>query len=59
MDADRCCGGGAYAGGNDRWVDVFRALYPRRDAFLALRKTRGPDSIFLNAYWRPRFGLCG
>ena len=47
----------AYAQGDRTWVDFFRAQYPRWDDFLALRERRDPNNIFLNAYWRDRFGL--
>lgn len=46
-----------YAEGDDTWVSYFKALYPRWDDFLALRAKRDPNNIFLNAYWRSRFGL--
>jgi len=39
------------------WVDFFRAQYPRWDDFLALRRQKDPNNIFLNDYWRGRFGL--
>jgi D-arabinono-1,4-lactone oxidase len=47
----------AYARGDCMWVDFFRAQYPRWDDFLALREPRDPNNVFLNAYWRDRFGL--
>jgi D-arabinono-1,4-lactone oxidase len=40
-----------------RWVDFFRAQYPRWDDFLRLRAERDPNNIFLTDYWRDRFGL--
>jgi hypothetical protein len=46
-----------YDAGADSWVSFFRALYPRWDDFLALRQKRDPNNIFLNEYWRSRFGL--
>ncbi len=46
-----------YAPGDRGWVDYFRDRYPRWDDFLALRAERDPNNIFLNAYWRDRFGL--
>ncbi len=45
------------ARGNRDWVDFFAAQYPRWDEFLSLRSERDPNNIFLNAYWRGRFGL--
>ncbi|MEA2427515.1 MAG: hypothetical protein QOF37_1143, partial [Thermoleophilaceae bacterium] len=47
----------AYEAGDRTWVDFFRAHYPRWDDFLALRERRDPNNIFLNGYWRDRFGL--
>jgi D-arabinono-1,4-lactone oxidase len=46
-----------YAAGDRGWVDFFRAQYPRWDDFLAKRKEKDPNNIFLNGYWRDRFGL--
>jgi D-arabinono-1,4-lactone oxidase len=46
-----------YAPGDTRWVDFFRAQYPRWDDFLALRKVKDPNNVFLTGYWRDRFGL--
>ena len=46
-----------YARGDRSWVDFFGAQYPRWDDFLRLRAERDPNNIFLNAYWRDRFGL--
>jgi hypothetical protein len=43
--------------GDTNWVDFFRAQYPRWDDFLRLRAERDPNNIFLNRYWRDRFGL--
>jgi D-arabinono-1,4-lactone oxidase len=43
--------------GDRDWVDFFRAQYPRWDDFLALRAERDPNNLFLNSYWRERFGL--
>jgi hypothetical protein len=40
-----------------RWVDFFRAQYPRWDDFVRLRAERDPNNIFLTDYWRDRFGL--
>ena len=46
------------AGPDDRdWVDYFRARYPRWDDFMALRRERDPNNIFLTQYWRDRLGL--
>jgi D-arabinono-1,4-lactone oxidase len=45
------------ARGEHDWLDFFAAQYPRWDDFLALRRERDPNNIFLNAYWRDRFGL--
>jgi D-arabinono-1,4-lactone oxidase len=39
------------------WVDFFKTQYPRWADFLKLREERDPNNIFLNAYWRDRFGL--
>jgi D-arabinono-1,4-lactone oxidase len=45
-------------GAGDRdWVDFFKAQYPHWSDFLKLRDERDPSNIFLNAYWRDRFGL--
>jgi len=46
-----------YAAGDRHWVDYFRRQFPRWDDFLALRKAKDPNNIFLNGYWRDRFGL--
>lgn len=46
-----------YAEGDRGWVDFFRSQFPRWDDFLALRKEKDPNNIFLTAYWRDRFGL--
>ena len=46
-----------YERGDRRWVDFFRAQYPRWDDFLALRAERDPAGVFLTDYWRDRFGL--
>jgi D-arabinono-1,4-lactone oxidase len=46
-----------YPPGDRNWVDFFRAQYPRWDDFLRLRAERDPNNIFLNRYWRDRFGL--
>lgn len=46
-----------YDRGDRRWVDYFRAQYPRWDDFLALREQRDPNNVFLTDYWRARFGL--
>ena len=46
-----------YAPGDRDWVDFFRGQYPRWDDFLALRKQKDPNNIFLTGYWRDRFGL--
>jgi D-arabinono-1,4-lactone oxidase len=43
--------------GEGGWVDFFKGHYPRWDDFLALREQRDPDGVFLNGYWRERFGL--
>jgi D-arabinono-1,4-lactone oxidase len=45
------------ARGTSDWRDFLAAQYPRWDDFLALRRERDPNNIFLNAYWRDRFGL--
>jgi hypothetical protein len=45
------------ARGERDWLDFFAAQYPRWDDFLTLRRERDPNNIFLNAYWRDRFGL--
>jgi D-arabinono-1,4-lactone oxidase len=45
------------APGERDWLDFFAAQYPRWDDFLTLRRDRDPNNIFLNAYWRNRFGL--
>jgi hypothetical protein len=45
------------ARGDRDWVDFLAAQYPRWDDFLNLRRERDPNNIFLNAYWRDRFGL--
>jgi hypothetical protein len=39
------------------WVDYFRSQYPRWDDFMALRRERDPNNIFLTSYWRDRLGL--
>lgn len=46
-----------YAPGDRTWIDFFRATLPRWDDFLALRGQKDPNNIFLNDYWRARFGL--
>jgi D-arabinono-1,4-lactone oxidase len=46
-----------YAPGDRTWIDFFRATFPRWDDFLALRRQKDPNNIFLNDYWRARFGL--
>ncbi|HEU4558449.1 MAG TPA: D-arabinono-1,4-lactone oxidase, partial [Longimicrobium sp.] len=46
-----------YPKGDRKWVDFFRSQYPRWDDFLALRQQKDPNNIFLNDYWRARFGL--
>lgn len=46
-----------YQPGDRRWVDFFRGQFPRWDDFLALRQQKDPNNIFLNDYWRARFGL--
>jgi D-arabinono-1,4-lactone oxidase len=46
-----------YAQGDRNWVDFFRAQYPRWDDFLELRRKKDPNNLFLNEYWRARFGL--
>ena len=46
-----------YEAGDRDWVDYFRSLYPKWDDFLALRSQRDPNNVFLNGYWRDRFGL--
>jgi D-arabinono-1,4-lactone oxidase len=46
-----------YERGDRTWVDFFRSQYPRWDDFLRLREERDPNNIFLNGYWRDRFGL--
>jgi D-arabinono-1,4-lactone oxidase len=46
-----------YAAGDRSWVDYFHAQFPRWDDFLALRARKDPNNIFLNQYWRARFGL--
>jgi hypothetical protein len=46
-----------YSEGDRGWVDFFHAQYPRWDDFLRLREERDPNNIFLNEYWRDRFGL--
>jgi hypothetical protein len=46
-----------YEPGDRRWVDFFRGQFPRWDDFLALRQQKDPNNIFLNDYWRARFGL--
>jgi len=46
-----------YAAGDRGWVDFFKAQYPRWDDFLELRRKKDPNNIFLNDYWRARFGL--
>lgn len=48
-----------YEQGDRRWVEFFRAQYPRWDDFLRLRAERDPNNIFLTDYWRDRFGLWG
>jgi D-arabinono-1,4-lactone oxidase len=45
------------ARGTYDWRDFLASQYPRWDDFLALRRERDPNNIFLNAYWRDRFGL--
>jgi D-arabinono-1,4-lactone oxidase len=47
----------SYAPGDRHWVDFFRAQYPRWDDFLALRRQKDPNNVFLTDYWRARFGL--
>jgi D-arabinono-1,4-lactone oxidase len=47
----------AYPAGDRSWVDFFRAQFPRWDDFLALRARKDPNNVFLNQYWRARFGL--
>jgi len=46
-----------YAAGDRTWVDFFKQQYPRWEDFLALRQKKDPNNIFLNDYWRDRFGL--
>jgi D-arabinono-1,4-lactone oxidase len=46
-----------YPPGDRTWVDFFRSQYPRWDDFLELRQKKDPNNIFLNDYWRARFGL--
>jgi D-arabinono-1,4-lactone oxidase len=46
-----------YEPGDRSWVDFFKSQYPRWDDFLTLRERRDPNNIFLNGYWRDRFGL--
>lgn len=39
------------------WADYYRSQYPKWDEFMALRKTRDPQNIFLTDYWsRHLFG---
>ena len=45
------------ARGAHDWLDFLAGQYPRWDDFLALRRERDPNNIFLNTYWRARFGL--
>jgi D-arabinono-1,4-lactone oxidase len=35
----------------ENWAEYFRSQYPRWDAFMALRKERDPQNIFLTDYW--------
>ncbi len=42
---------------NERWREYLRGNYPKWDAFLALRDQLDPDQIFVNDYWRSRFGI--
>jgi D-arabinono-1,4-lactone oxidase len=44
-------------GDPETWVQFFRGQYPMWDSFMALRKRRDPNNIFLTDYWRSRFGL--
>ncbi|HEY2180601.1 MAG TPA: hypothetical protein VGH09_02910 [Solirubrobacteraceae bacterium] len=46
-----------YEPGDRRWVDFFKAQYPRWDDFQALRAERDASDTFLTSYWRDRFGL--
>jgi D-arabinono-1,4-lactone oxidase len=43
--------------GTHDWLDFLAGQYPRWNDFLALRRERDPNNIFLNTYWRARFGL--
>jgi hypothetical protein len=47
----------AYAANDRTWVDFLGSQYPRWDDFLRLREKRDPSNLFLNGYWRDRFGL--
>jgi D-arabinono-1,4-lactone oxidase len=44
-------------GDPEGWIAFFRSQYERWDDFLALRAKMDPNNIFLNEYWRERFGL--
>jgi D-arabinono-1,4-lactone oxidase len=43
--------------GSRDWCDFFAVAYPRWDDFLALRRERDPNHVFLTGYWRDRFAL--
>jgi D-arabinono-1,4-lactone oxidase len=47
----------ASKGDPEEWAAWFKKQYPRWDDFLALRKQKDPDGIFLTAYWRQRLGI--
>lgn len=39
------------------WTAYFRSQLPKWDDFLKLRAELDPNNVFLNDYWRERFGL--
>ncbi len=45
------------ANGVKKWRDYLKGLYPKWDEFLSMRNTMDPDQIFVNEYWRDRFGI--
>lgn len=39
------------------WRDYMKKQYPKWDDFLAMRDKHDPDQVFVNEYWRERFGI--
>lgn len=44
-------------GDPEGWVAFFKGQYAQWDRFQAIRSQKDPNNIFLNDYWRTRFGL--